>query len=189
MKKYFITRQRKNEIKDTVIEIMKNSAVKSLPVKLNDIMKAYKIRCIKMDKITPRSSKHAGDINDDGYIIKSGESYVIFYNPTHTRARIRYTLACQLAHIFLGHILKGASDKKTDIEAAYFADELLMPLSVLDSYGARSAEDIMRRCDVSYTAAKIRQRDFVRRDKYKKANGETRYDIKFLNQFFSSDDK
>ncbi len=188
MVKYFITRQRKNEIKDIVLEIMKNSTVNSLPIKLNDIIKTYKIKCIKMDKITPRSSKSASGTNDDGYIIKSDESYIIFYNPTHSRQRIRYTLACQLSHIFLGHILNGVSDKKTDMEASYFADELLMPLSVLDSYGARSAADIMKRCDVSYTAAKIRQRDFVRRDKYKKVNGETDYDIRFLNQFFSRDD-
>ena len=186
MPRYFITRERKNEIKDIVLDIMQKSNIHSLPVKINDILRQYKIRCIKMDEITVRSSKSRAVPDDDGYIIKSGEEYIIVYNPNHPQTRIRFTLACQLAHIFLGHISSGKSDKSTDLEAAYFADELLMPLSVLDSYGARSADDIAKRCDVSYSAAKIREKDFVRRDKYKKINGETEYDIKFLNCFFAS---
>ncbi len=189
MATYFITRERKNEIKDIVIDIMKKSDIHSLPVRINNILKQYNIRCIKMDKIALRSS-HKNDVpNDDGYIIKSGEEYIIVYNPSHSRQRIRFTLACQLAHIFLGHILVGRADKATDVEAAYFADELLMPLSVLDSYGDRSAADIAKRCDVSFSAAKIREKDFERRDKYKKVNGETPYDIKFLNCFFAENEE
>lgn len=187
MATYFITRERKNEIKDIVIDIIKKSDIHALPVRINNILKQYKIRCIKMDKIALRSSRQGSVASDDGYIIKSGDEYVIVYNPNHSRQRIRYTFACQLAHIFLGHILADKSDKATDVEAAYFADELLMPLSVLDSYGDRSAKDIALRCDVSLAAARIREKDFVRRDKYKKINGETPYDIKFLNCFFAED--
>jgi len=186
---YFITRQRKNEIKDIVIDIMRKSDIHALPVKINNVLKSYNIRCIKMDKIAPRTSQKAAAASDDGYIIKSGDEYIIVYNPKHSRQRIRYTLACQLAHIFLGHISEGKSDKATDVEAAYFADELLMPLSVLDSYGDRSAKDIAKRCDMSFVAARIREKDFVRRDKYKKVNGETPYDIKFLNCFFADDEE
>lgn len=185
MPKYFISRQRKSEIKDTVIGIFEKSGVSSLPVRLDNIVKAYDIRCIRMDKISTRTSS-ASDASSDGYIIKSGSKHIIVYNPEHSRARTRFTLACQLAHIFLGHLERGASDKATDTEANYFAQELLMPLSVLDSYGCRSAEDIAKRCDVSLTAAKIRAKDFVRRDKYKKLYGETEHDMRFLNCFFDN---
>ena len=187
--KIFISRERKNEIKEIVLDIIKHCEISSLPVKLNDITKKYKIRCVKMDKIGVRNSKGANVINEDGYIIKSGETYIIAYNPAHSKARLRYTLTCQLAHIFLGHMANAEANRMTDVEAAYFADELLMPLSVLDSYGARSATDIAKRCDVSYSAAKIRSKDFVRRDKYKKVHGETEYDIEFLNCFFGSKNK
>lgn len=180
MPQYFISRERKNEIKDAVLDILRQSGVTSLPVNLNKIVKHYGIRCIGADRIAARSSKQAA--GDDGYIIESGGSYVIVYNPRHVRGRVRFTIACQLAHIFLGHLGLEAS-RATDLETAYFADELLMPLAVLDSLGCRSAERIAERCDVSLAAANIRLRDFARRDRYKKFNGETEYDLAFLRQF------
>ncbi len=181
MPQYFISRTRKNEIKDIVLDLLQKSGTTVLPIDLGKIVKHFGIRCIGADKITTRNSAQAAV--EDGYILQSGTGYVIVYNPSHIRGRIRFTIACQLAHIFLGHLAAGVSDRTTDIEAAYFADELLMPLSVLDSLGCRSAERIAQQCDVSLTAAKIRLKDFARRDKYRKFNGETEYDLQFMRQF------
>ena len=179
---HYITRQRKNEIKDVVIGIFEKCCICSLPVKLGTITKTYGIRCLKMDAVAARTS--SASASKDGYTIKSGSGYIIMYNPSQISARIRFTVACQLAHIFLGHLNRGISNEQTDAEATYFARELLMPLSVLDSYGCRSAGDIAARCGVSLAAAQIRSRDFIRRDRYKRLNGETDYDMRFLNCFF-----
>lgn len=181
MPRYFISRERKNEIKDIVLDILRKSGVTSLPVELNKIVKCFGIKCISADKIAARNS--AQSPVGDGYTICSKGDFVIVYNPAHSSGRIRFTIACQLAHIFLGHLEKGIYDKSTDLEAAYFADELLMPIAVLDSRGWRSAETISEQCGVSLTAAKIRMRSFARRDHYKKFNGDTEYDLLFMRQF------
>lgn len=181
MPQYFISRDRKNEIKDIVLDILCASGVTSLPVNLNQIVRQYGIRCIAMDEAAARNSSQP--VGGDGYCFKTNTGFIIVYNPDHSKQRLRFTIACQLAHIFLGHLDKGTYDKATDLEAAYFADELLMPLAVLDSLGCRSPERIAQRCDVSLTAAKIRMRAFARRDRYKKFNGETEYDLKFMRQF------
>ncbi len=180
---YIISRERKNEIKDTVLAILKKAGISSLPVDIGKIANTYKIECIKADSIMARGIDVKG-ASFDGMAVKSGEKYYILYNPEPQRTRIRYTVACQLAHIFLNHLTKPMEDEAMRLEARYFADELLMPLSVLDSYGCRSGEEIAAKCDVSMTAGEIRLRDFERRDRYKKQNGETEYDMKFLNVFF-----
>ena len=107
---------------------------------------------------------------------------MIVYNPQHSRGRIRFTLAVQLAHILLGHMNGMPQNRATDMEAAYFAKELLMPIAVLDHVGARSRQSIARFCDVSQMAAGYRARDFERRDRFRNGYGETEYDIRFLVQ-------
>lgn len=180
---YIISRERKNEIKDIVLEVLKNAGINSLPVDIGRIANTYKIECIKADAVMARGIDVSGR-EFDGMAVKSGEKHYILYNPKPQRTRIRYTVACQLAHIFLNHLTNKMEDEAMRLEARYFADELLMPLSVLDSYGCRTAEEIAEKCEVSMTAGEIRSKDFERRDKYKKQNGETEYDMKFLNVFF-----
>lgn len=172
MPQYFISRTRKNEIKDIVLDILQKSGTTTLPIDLGKIVKHFGIHCIGADKITTRNS--AQGIGKDGYILQSGTGYVIVYNPSHIRGRIRFTIACQLAHIFLGHLAAGASDKTTDIEAAYFADELLMPLSVLDSLGCRVRNGLPSRATYRFTAGKNRLKDFARQMiSIENLNGET----------------
>lgn len=183
---YVISRERKNEIKDIVIDMLKKSEINSLPVDLGKIAKTYKIECIKADDVIGRG--FGGNEKDfDAMTVKSGDKNYIIYNPTPQRTRIRYTIATQLAHIFLSHMSSETEKEALVLEARYFADELLMPLAVLDSYGCRTAEEIATKCDVSMIAGEIRVRDFERRDRFKKQNGETEYDMKFLNVFFGGD--
>lgn len=182
--KYHISRKRKNEIKDCVLDIMAKSDIHSLPIDIASICKAYNITLIEAQRLAPRSSREALRDDFDGFSIKSGDRYMIIYNAASPKVRIRYTVACQIAHIFLFHLKNGICSDESDAEAAYFADELLMPLSVLDSFSCKTPEAIAAKCGVSNAAAQIRARDFERRESYKKENGETEYDMKFLHQFF-----
>lgn len=186
MKTYIVSRERKNEIKDIVIKIFKKAELEALPIDLGAIVRAYGIECIRADAAMLRG---AAESAPEGMAVRSGEKYYLLYEPSYARTRVRYTVACQLAHIFLSHLTGECEKEAAELEARYFADELLMPLAVLDSFGCRDAEAIAEKCGVSLAAAQIRVRDFERRDKYKKQNGETEYDMKFLGIFFGGRDE
>ncbi len=123
--------------------------------------------------------------SDDGFtetqISKEGVRYIIIYNEKHSRRRIRWTIAHELGHIFLGHFEHPETSK--DSEANYFAQQLLMPLAVLDKLDCCERNLISELCDVSLSSADIRLNGFQRRKNYKSSFGNTHHDIKFIKQF------
>ena len=177
-----LTQKRKNEIKNTVLSVLKASDIHTLPVRINDIVQAYAIQCLPMDRYAQRGPESAS--GEDGFVFRQKQGYLIVYNTECSPVRIRWTLAYQLGHIFLKHLdAEELSAGRADDEANYFAKELLAPLSVLDKLGARTAQQIAQVCNISFQAASIRSRDFMRRDAYYKKYGNTDYDERFLSQF------
>jgi len=121
---------------------------------------------------------------EDGYVTYIGGKYRILYNDEAHPTRTRWTIAHELGHILLGHLLNEKREYEAEeAEANYFAKQLLMPLATLDKLGARTAKEISTACDVSMEAASIRAAAFARRDKFKAKYGNTRHDLQFLKQF------
>lgn len=91
--------------------------------------------------------------------------YVILYNSeVNTVGRIRFSIAHELGHIFLGHFNEEGSllkrgglpentYKKYEVEANTFANELLIPPCLLNE--KYKAEDIYQKFDVSKQAAEV----------------------------------
>lgn len=82
-----------------------------------------------------------------------------------------------MGHIFLGHTLFDGKLGRTFItdkpqnesEADMFAARTLAPACVLWGLNIHTAEDIMKVCNISYTAAKIRAKriaELYKRDKF-----------------------
>lgn len=97
----------------------------------------------------------------DGFTLQIHGEYAIFYNPTNSIPRIRWTLAHELGHILLGH---GAArlpappaegKSREDRQADRFAAELLCPGPPLRRCGLRSAGELAKLCDLSGQAAEI----------------------------------
>ncbi len=96
--------------------------------------------------------------------------YVTVYDHETLIERIRWTIAHEIGHIFMGHLtdfeftqLHGRLDSKQywvlEREANVFAAELLAPISILKRIRLCSAEDIARLCQISNDAAKNRAKD------------------------------
>lgn len=177
-----MTNARRAQIKDIVLRVLNISGIDSLPVMLNKILKSHHIRCFSFEKAVNFGCNVDYSKNGDT-IIDSDNRYVIIYNETHTEQRIRWTISHELGHIMLNHFRGVCVDTNKEAAANYFARELLMPLAVLDSLGARSAEEIAEICNVSLEAAKIREGSFKRRDEFKAKYGNTKHDLKFLACF------
>ena len=77
--------------------------------------------------------------------------------------RCRFTVAHELGHIFLGHLLYENKKYRTFImnddtesEANVFARDLLAPACVLHELGITAAEDISTLCNISLESATYR---------------------------------
>ena len=93
--------------------------------------------------------------------------YLTVYDDRQIKSRIRWTLAHEIGHIALAHFteypsffdLSRSMRRWLDREADVFAAELLAPMAVLKSVGARDRELISRICALSDEASGIRARD------------------------------
>lgn len=126
---------------------------------LTPIVKEMGIKVIKDSNI------HELKPNESGVSIFDGNFWYIVYNDNEGRKRNRFTIAHELGHILLGHELKDGyyARSKTvmkpllESEADTFAVRLLAPACVLWGLNVHSAEEIAELCDISYSAAKIRE--------------------------------
>lgn len=133
--------------------------IKELPLKLTDIAKKANITIKKNSEINilkPQTLAISFLLNN---------KWVIVYDDSFDNiAMIRFSIAHEMGHIFLGHELKGGYHQRTfnvdkpqvETEADIFASRLLAPACVLWGLNLHTPEEIMKACDISTSAAKIR---------------------------------
>lgn len=143
-----------------------------LPVSVSSIARRNHIRLGAYSKNAPLIERLGlgSLLKNDGFSTLTSTGFIVLYRDDLDRCRIRFTLAHELGHIFLGHLLpavNGSSctilnreptdnDDPLEHEANVFASRLLAPACVLWGLGTRSAEEISLLCDISLAAARIR---------------------------------
>lgn len=98
--------------------------------------------------------------------------YITIYDDQHLEGRIRWTLAHEIGHIRLGHLLDfaetclcrgGLTKSKYRVlerEANVFAAEFLAPMAILRFLKLTTAGEIAEFCKTSREAARYREQDF-----------------------------
>lgn len=132
--------------------------IRELPVKPSTIAKQLGIKIIKNSSINELSEGESGAT----YLINS--KWYIVYNDTEPRQRSRFTVAHELGHILLGHIMCDKHYARTfdtsrptiEQEADVFAARLLAPACVLWALNVHTPQDISELCDISLAAAQVR---------------------------------
>lgn len=134
--------------------------IKSLPVMVSDIVSQSKnIRLFKNSDV-----KKLKD-NESGKTIFNKNNYEIIYRDTENSKRCRFTIAHELGHIFLGHLMINTPQYRifkiqddTESEANVFARDLLAPACVLHELQVISAAEISKLCNISIEAATYREK-------------------------------
>jgi Zn-dependent peptidase ImmA (M78 family) len=110
----------------------------------------------------------------DSDVYEYDGKYKIVYNENAHRDRIPYTIAHEIGHIVLNHLIDfdqtklsrgGLTDEEYSIlerEAELFASELLMPTPILKEIGAWKEDEIQCICCVSKSASHYKERDLGR---------------------------
>ena len=149
----FLIRENVSELPIKISVLCKNSGAKILSYSNN-------VRVLQDLNLFEHSQK------TDGFTICHKDKYIIFYIDICSTPRIRFTLAHELGHIFLGHIYPNTAtlinrepsphDDPLEQEANVFASRLLAPACVLWGLRVTTAKQIMELCDISQTAAEFR---------------------------------
>lgn len=131
--------------------------IDSLPVKVSAIAKSADISVIKNS-----DAKFLKD-SQSGLTVLQNNKFYIIYNDTESAQRCRFTIAHELGHIFLGHLMINTPiyrtfAKRNDTESAanVFARDLLAPACVLHELQALSAAVISDLCNISLESAGYR---------------------------------
>ena len=145
--------------RDAAWACLRNFKIDKLPVDVREIARNAGIKIIKNSDVDELKPGESGSAYFDG------KQWYIIYDDASSVERVRFTIAHELGHIFLGHKLKRGYVARTKIfkrkplterEADIFASRLLCPSCVLWGLDLHTPEEISRMCRVSYTAAKIR---------------------------------
>lgn len=139
---------------ETLIEF----GINSLPVMPLDICNRAGIKVYKNSDVKLLAEAQIGlSFYRDG-------SFRIIIDDSLILTRRRFTLAHELGHIFLGHLLVDTPHGRTfdtskpevERQADVFASRLLAPACVIWGINAQTAEQIATVCNISHEAATIR---------------------------------
>ena len=134
---------RYKNVRNSVWLILLDYNIKELPIDV------FLIATIAGIKILKNSSVGTLKKNEIGKSVLDGEQWYIIYDDTMSIERIRFTIAHELGHIFLGHPLKDGYHTRTidinkpivETEADIFASRLLAPACVLWELNLHTHED------------------------------------------------
>lgn len=141
-------------------QVLIDYKISSLPVNVVEIADKAGISIIKNCEVNELRE------NEFGLTIFENNQCYIIYDETMSKSRIRFTIAHELGHIFLGFPL--AYDLNSSIntfnkekpivesEADMFAIRLLAPACVIWGLQLKTADEIMDYCQISRQAAEIR---------------------------------
>lgn len=131
--------------------------IKSLPVVLSDITDKLGIKILNNSDVDELNNR------ERGVTLNFGDDWYIIVNDTESVPVCRFTIAHEIGHILLGHMLIDKTKYRTfgkrneeEQEADMFAARLLAPACVLHELQALSAEQIAKVCNISISAAEVR---------------------------------
>lgn len=145
-------------VRNAAWQVLIDYKINKLPVKVTNIVKQANI------KLLNNSDCNFLKNNQLGVSIYIENEWYIIVDDTMKIERIRFTIAHELGHIFLGHdsLLHRTPNSifiekpEEETEADMFAARLLAPACVLWGLHLHSASEISQICNISYEAATYR---------------------------------
>lgn len=183
--------------RDLSWEVLIRNNVCELPVKIVPICRNYGIRVRAYQDNTDVLEKlNLMDMMDrtDGFLTYISGEPVIFYDQRCVPGRQRFTIAHELGHYLLGHVMPGQvtsinrepapGDSPEERQANQFAARVLAPACVLWGLDLHSADEIAEACGISRAAAAFRaerMQELYRRGRFLTAPQEKQVYRQFEN--------
>ncbi len=172
--------------------LLSSDSITSIPFSVESFIEQDKDVRIRSFKT---ASKYGLDVrsfgSDSASIIRHNGKYILFYNELKPVVHTRFSLAHEYGHLCLGHLDAPRTAEiyhTQEIEAGFFAAQLLMPEAILRAMDeqtnhALNTETIARLFNVSRDAAQ-RRLNKIRKVRYPYVSiTEDQYNRKILSKF------
>lgn len=124
------------------------------------------------------------------FISKKQGRHILFFNENHPKTRIKFSLLHEFGHFLLGHEFTDITDEiynKQEVEANFFAAQLLMPKQLIDELRKRevviSEQFLIEKFGVSKIASQKRLEHINKVIGYRKKYEEVYYDDIILKKY------
>ena len=148
---------RYKDLRNATWQVIIDFNINSLPVVLSDITDKLGIKILNNSDVN-----HLKE-GERGVTLRFGDDWYIVVNDAESVPIRRFTIAHELGHILLGHMLIDKAKYRTfkarnpeEQEADMFAARLLAPACILHEIKALTPEQIKSVCNISITAARAR---------------------------------
>nr|WP_300183587.1 ImmA/IrrE family metallo-endopeptidase [uncultured Agathobaculum sp.] len=155
--------------RDAAWKILLDCGIDRLPVDLNTIRNQLGVHIASYKDAKALIRKRNLSVltaQTDGFTFYARAEPVILYSEACSPERIRFTIAHELGHIVLGHVVPGSittanrepslGDSPQETAANQFAARLLAPACVLWGLDLHTADEIAVACRISKKAAQFR---------------------------------
>lgn len=154
--------------RDRAWKILLRHRVSSLPVDVFDLCKKSGVLLCTYKKgyTTIQSFGLGRHMKNDGFTVKINGRYIIFYDDSvHPIGRLKFTIAHEIGHIAMRHVLDSATawnrgeeqaPNMQETQANVFASRLLAPACVLMELNIHTVDELQEVTGLSCLAAKIR---------------------------------
>lgn len=152
--------------------------VSALPVAASAIARANGIKIGRYSKNTNflQSLGIFDFVDYPGISVRIGNDFAIFYHDNLPVSELRFVIAHELGHIFLGHLIPTVqNDIFFEQEANTFASRLLAPACVLWAMDIHRPRDISALCGLSMSNARsraVRMRTLYAREQTRLSAGQ-----------------
>lgn len=179
---------RLEEIKQIIVELLEKYNICSFPISGFEIATKMGIKVIPYSAYekNPRTLELLKKMSEEGYFVERFKDIYIFYNDRKkSYGRINNTIAHEIGHIVLGHVV---GKEREEAEAKFFAKYLLAPPPLVDSLKLKNYFQLERVFQISNEAS------FYAWDYYQKwlnygNKTYTSYEKRLLNLFKNSIEK
>ncbi len=142
-------------IEETANDLIEDLGLKQFPVNCFEAAFLLGIEIKKYSEIPEKDRHFVVSRFEDGYSLKISGKYVIYYNDSMDRNRVKFTIWHEIGHIQRGHLEEDCveSEAKLEEEANHFAAYVMAPLAFIHNLGLDNPYDIAEVCEISFECA------------------------------------
>ncbi|KLU71160.1 MAG: hypothetical protein RHS_2939 [Robinsoniella sp. RHS] len=172
-------------IQEKVSDVIIECGIKSFPIDTFHLLRLYGYKIYTYDEIRYQNEQLyevAIKYSSDAFRFKG----IVCYNSNQASGRICFSLMHELGHHILGH---NGDQKQNEIEANYFASNILAPRMAIYYAGCKNANDVHRLFKITYEASEYAFEDFRRWRRYLVTHGHrfTPVEMAIYHQFYNQD--
>lgn len=144
-----------NEIEETANDLIEDLGLQLFPVNCFEVAFLLGIEIKKYSAIPEEDREFVVSKSEDGYSLRIHDKYIIYYNDTLDKNRIKFTIWHEIAHIQLGHLEMDCqkSNSRIEEEANHFAAYVMAPLAFIHNLGLNDPMEIAEVCEISLDCA------------------------------------